>query len=517
MAGAFATYQAAPLQRRSVLKGANTLPPSPFATSGAQLTPYSTDSNLRGQTILPSDSARTTTASGQADNAYSNYANYQLPQFQTMNAYASKNSMDGIGPMTSNNVAGPDFGSARSAMMGGMPRASDYAQQAGDALGGVGGVSYSDNGATAALGKGFAYEGDTMGLRGNLVQRLSNLSAPDRVKLATEAFGQLEEGSRPQYEQAQRQVGQKAAALGRVGSGVTTNELGDLALQREKNLNLTKRGLATEAAGAQLQDQLDQAGAVSGGLSQLGGMDTGAEGLRMQRASLLKSIGDSQMSAQGQNASLGMQRASMLRQMGQDAWGQGLDVADREGSFARDTYGANVGNEERRQGVETRNVGLAQDKARFNESRDQYGYESGVNERNAGWNASKDRGTFLGQQASALGAREGQQRGFDASNRDELRGERGYQNDMANKAQSDRIAQQQFAQWLQTQNINNATGLYGAGQTGNPGGAYNAQAQNYGQQADGMFNTAGSIAQMLPYLRNRGAQSGGLPTLSMGF
>lgn len=526
--GGSMTASTAPIRRLSSTRPAAMTAPvaSPWETPGAKLQAFGPGNDLRGSSILPSDSARTTTASGQSDAAYGALANYDLPAFSSLGAYGSKNTMNGIAPQTTAPIAGPNSTAARGALTGAMPRASQLQGQAADATNGVGGVGFDGSAAEAtwkqaegALGGPFDYADDTTGLRSNLVQRLSSLQAPDRVKLATEAFDQIEEAGRPRYEQAQRAVGQKAAALGRIGSGVTTNEIGDLELARQRDLNLQKRGLATEAAGAQLSDQLDQAGAVSGGVGQLAGLDTGAEGLRQSRASQIKGIGDSRLSsasaasnAQAQNASVQLQRASQLRGLGQDAWQQGLDVSDRETNWAGADYNAAVGNENRRLDVGRDNTRLAQDQVNFTENADRFGYTSGVAERDAGFSAAKDRGNFLTGRATTLGNREGQLRNVDSNTRDEMRGERDYQGSLADKAQNDRIRMISTGEALTGQNINNATGLFGAGQGGNVGGAYTNQAGMYGDQASNGYNVAGELASYLPQLLARGR--GQLPRAS---
>lgn len=509
-------------RKPNALPGATATPTSPYATPGANLTSFGTGNDLRGTAILPTDSARTTAASTAADTAYGNYAGYQLPTFSSLSPYASKNSMDGIAPLTTTAVQGPDFTAARSALN---PSAAEgYASQAASAMGGpIGaqGVSFNGAGALAgfedaanATGGAFSYGGDTNAARAMTLQRLSQMQTPDRQKLALDTYQALADESAPQYEQTLRSVGQKAAALGRIGSGVTTNELGDVTLARERSLGNLRSQLAADAAGKALQDQIDYTGAASGVFGQFAGADQSAKGLDLQRASVLNStaqgklgVAQADTEAQGMNArnaleagSLNLQRASQLRGLGQDAWQRSVDTAGLEERAGNARYMADTANTDRQLGVDRSNVQLAQDKVNFNEGRDRYGYESGVAERNAGWSAAKDRGTFLGQQAGALGDREGQQRTVDANNRTELRGERGYQNDMANKAQSDRIAAAQFAQWLQTQGIGNATTLYGAGQGGNVGGAYGDMASNYGQQAGGLYGSAGELAQLIPYL-----------------
>jgi hypothetical protein len=87
---------------------------------------------------------------------------------------------------------------------------------------------------------------------------------PDRGELAKQAWEQEAAATEPQYQQDLRAVGEKNAALGRIGSGITTSELGDVSLQREKYLGNLQKQLATEAAGQTLQDRLNRLGAGQG-------------------------------------------------------------------------------------------------------------------------------------------------------------------------------------------------------------------------------------------------------------
>src|SRR5437763_637370 len=99
---------------------------------------------------------------------------------------------------------------------------------------------------------------DTTAARGGVSQAYGALSgAPDRIALANQAFGELSRASEPGYQTALRQVGEKASTLGRIGSGVTTTELGDLGLQRQKYRGNLQEQLATNAAGQTMSDRLN--------------------------------------------------------------------------------------------------------------------------------------------------------------------------------------------------------------------------------------------------------------------
>lgn len=525
LGGSTATGRPSRLQRTS---GPSAPAASPWAQPGAGLQSFGPGNDLRGTSILPADSQRTTTASGQADSAFGDVANYNLPAFNTLAPYQSKQTGT-IAGLSTAPVAGPNFGTARGLMGGAMPRASALSDQAASAATGVGGISFNggaaSQSATDAKGMiptGDVYQGDTGQVRKLALDRVSNLTTPDRQKLADEALSLLEEQSRPRFEVAQRQIGQKAAALGRVGSGVTTTELGDLGLQRERELSLARRGLANETAGLRLSDELDQLGATQSVFGDFAGADQAAEAAKVARARAVIDAGGLQLGvAQGEtgaqeaNARTGLQRASVLRDLGNDTWGRGMDAAGMEGTFARDTYGADVANEDRRLNVGRDNIRLAQDQRDFTEDADRFGFTSGVTERNAGWNAGLDRASFLTNRANTLSNREGALRGVDRNTRDELRGERTWQDTLANRAQDDRIQQAQFAQWLQSQNIGNASGLFGAGQTGNVGGAFNNQANFQSGQSQSGYDAAAQLAGLLPYLRNRGG-AGGAPVGATG-
>ena len=83
---------------------------------------------------------------------------------------------------------------------------------------------------------------------------------PSRGELAQQRFSQLQEVGEPAFQRRLQNVGRKASAFGRIGSGVTTSELGDVLQNRERDLDLSRRGLATEAAGLEIGDRFSQRG-----------------------------------------------------------------------------------------------------------------------------------------------------------------------------------------------------------------------------------------------------------------
>lgn len=110
-------------------------------------------------------------------------------------------------------------------------------------------------------------------------------STPDRTELAAQALQLLRERTAPQYAADQRAIGQSAAKFGRIGAGMTTNELTDLNLTRERDLDRTSRELANTAAGQTMSDRLARLGALGGLESQQFGQgQAGRDELRGERS-----------------------------------------------------------------------------------------------------------------------------------------------------------------------------------------------------------------------------------------
>jgi len=258
---------------------------------------------------------------------------------------------------------------------------TSYDQQARDALAGVQGGNINnaydqqalarlnavqggnvqnqyDTQATGALGQANVsgefspMVGET---RDMVMARLRGLGGPDRTQLAREAFDIFQQQNEPRYQQELRGVGQKAGALGRIGAGLTTNELTDAWSQRNRDLDLMQRGLINDAAGQTVQDRISNLNATLGGSQALEGQDfnrqnTNAQ-LALQRAGMLGQFGQNQFGRERSNADLGMQQAGMLGQFGQNQFGReatnadiGLNQAGMYGQFGRDEFGRGQAN-----------------------------------------------------------------------------------------------------------------------------------------------------------------------------
>lgn len=69
----------------------------------------------------------------------------------------------------------------------------------------------------------------------------------DRFGLAQDRFDQFAESTNPAYEAALRAATQRAAASGRLGSGMLTTTYGDYASNRARELDLARQGFLTDA------------------------------------------------------------------------------------------------------------------------------------------------------------------------------------------------------------------------------------------------------------------------------
>ena len=117
---------------------------------------------------------------------------------------------------------------------------------------------------------------------------LEALRGPDRSQIASDTLQRLIADTNPQYEKELQGVGQRAAALGRLGSGVTTSDLGDVAQRRQQAIASEAGRLSSEAAGLTLSDRLQQQQAAQSASSQFTGEDINRAGfdLDTRRAQL---------------------------------------------------------------------------------------------------------------------------------------------------------------------------------------------------------------------------------------
>lgn len=435
--------------------------------SYARTTKIDPANDLRSQQITPGADPRLRTTQGQVDQArdqvasFSGYTPYVAPQTndnytQEANQYRSQ----AAGAVPSGVLPATDTSGAQR-----------YLDQAGSLAGQLAGMG----------GGGVNYGADTGSVRTQLASTLAGLNGPDRSALASQAFKLMQEQAQPGRDLAFRQVGQKAAALGRIGAGMTTNDLTGLQQDITRQDNLTQRDLALQAAQQTLADRLGVAGAVQSGFGALAGADqaaadianqgnaqrigaasTGLSALRGLSGDALQLGGVARSDALG-NANLGFQRADTLSGLARDAFGQGSDL--------RSENRLDQGN------------AFDREQATFGARRQQLGDLSGL---------------------------EGQQFDQGLTNRNELRSERDYQTNAANQALQNRVDQtlledrmlgSEFNRGMDTAGLYNQLG-WGYDPTGTLGG----QAGQYQNEANQGYEGVGDwLAQ---YMAQQGRDQG---------
>ncbi len=194
--------------------------------------------------------------------------------------------------------------------------------------------------------RGFADAADPTSDAARRVRELTlrgveGLQGPDRSALAQRTFDLLRERTEPAFQRELQDVGRRAATLGRIGSGVTTSDLGDVQSQRERFLSEAQRDLALDTAGRSLEDRLGIVGAQAGigrgfaaedlgraghDLSRAGGeraLASYLEGLQRRSRGELVGERDYRTNVDLQNARLGLERAGMLSGIRGQQFGEG--------------------------------------------------------------------------------------------------------------------------------------------------------------------------------------------------
>lgn len=413
----------------AAMGGPGPLPPAPIFSPGnvnqpqtgggtPGVTSYTGTNNLIGSQINPTPSTRLQSTGGMVQNAAMTYANSQTPQFKgltpvnvsgTQNALNAANaqnqsqSVSGYQPVAGTNLAG-----ANSYMNAAAGAVNPSAQAQG--LAGMGGTG------------GFGYGGDTTGVRGQAVGQLSKMlgSAPDRASLASSALSRLRADTDAAYQGDLRAVSQKAAAMGRRGSGLTTSDLGDVAQRRNEFLDRRAMELADSAAGLTLEDERAKLAAAQGLSSELAGQDTAAGGLNL-----------GYLNAANSERGAAFDRA---RALGNDIFGRNMDLSNQSARLAGIERGDALTERDYAAGVEDRQNAITRDKAGFSRdtARDLYGLDSDQYNRARGERDTEmdfDQQQFGNRrnQFLDLAGYEGDLSGRERSDRNELRGERDYQ------------------------------------------------------------------------------------------
>ena len=443
--------------------------------------PFTATNNLIGNQIGPSSSPATQQASGFAQTAAQNYAGATPKPFTSISQ---------INPAG----AASQFATANTQAQG--QQAFGYTPVAGTQTAGTRSILGQLGGQTGAGGVGsFGYGTDTTGVRGQAVGQLNTLlnTTPDRAKLNADTYDLMQERDAPRQQLEDRRLAQQTAALGRAKSGMFNSNQTDLATQRETTRDQARRELATNAAQQSLADQQAKLGAAQGLAGDMSQWDLGSGSLN-----------------QGYNR--------MALDEAGNAFGRTLDLADREYGMARDVRSDALGERDagRTAALDRNDVLRSQSDASRRFGLDQYGlqtdaYGRDVGERDAG--VAYDQAQFGNQrnQFRDLADYEGMRRGYDASDRGELRGERDYQYGLSRDALGDRIGRYGLEQGGQQQDFENSMQGLGFGYGTNPAGAYGAAGAQAGQQASDAQTAAADL--MAQYgRRRRPAGRGAAPT-----
>ncbi len=103
-------------------------------------------------------------------------------------------------------------------------------------------------------------------------------SGPNRTQMAMTALQDFDTAGQPQLEAGYRRVGQQAAKFGRIGSGMTTNDLTGLSATYQRDRGLMARGLARDVAEGDINDRFRRVDSLSGLRGQEEGIQSNRRG-----------------------------------------------------------------------------------------------------------------------------------------------------------------------------------------------------------------------------------------------
>lgn len=398
-----------------------------------QFQQFGPGNDLRGTAIMP-----TVTSPSATTGQYGQYV--QNAAAQTANA--TLNPMQGVTPLSFDNAS--QYVTGANNMMQGLgydfSGANNLYGSASNALNSGASAASSMLGVINPLsGMGGTAQANTGRFNSELDAALTGLDGPGRGEIAANTLELLAERSRPDFEASQRAAAQRVAAQGLQGSGMVNTRMADIVSQRESDLDLARRQLANEAAALTLQDRLD----IS---DRQRGIANDRFGGEMFNAGLADSGMARQQAGSLAANNLSRQIALDVYGMGRDASGLAMDQGDRLRGQQDSLVGLGVN-----QAGFMRDTGLDLGNFTLGE------YNAGVRERDT---QRADEYDMQGNQRSNLSALSGllsnerAQDAWDANQnavlRQEARGERSYQDDMARRAQEQAIEQQIFNEMLRS-------------------------------------------------------------------
>ena len=465
--------------------------------TGGQAQPngtFSASNNLINAQFSADPSRRTQQSQRATDRAMQGMTNYQFQPFQAqgpINDTASRNAFTQANQATQSMQAAPYSPVAGTDLSG----ARNYLATAGANLG-------PSSAASGLVGPGamgsFGYQGDTMGVRGQTQAQLNNVlhTTPDRATLASNAFNRLIQESNPQFQQDLRAVGQKAAALGRVGAGMTTNDLGTVAQRRNEQLANRAAELSDNAASLALQDQQDKLNAARGVTSDFASQDTGAGSLNL-----------GYMNAANAERGAAFDRS---RALGNDTFGRALDLSNAETRMGQ--IGRQDALDERnaqRQSFLDRNDVLGQQAQGLRSmgsdlnGLDSAAWNRATSERDAGLQYDQNMFNNRRNLFNDLSANEQRNIGNDLTRAQFNRGERDYQYGLSQDATNQAINNRLMQENLLNSRFGRGQSMFNAGYSTNPINTLGSQYQSYANDAQASYGGMGDLLGNY-MLRNRG-------------
>jgi len=164
-------------------------------------------------------------------------------------------------------------------------------------------------------------------------QGLENLSgAPDRQTLARQSLENFISSTDPGYQQRLRESADRAASLGRVGSGMAADDIVRLGRGREAEIVQQSRELAGETAGRELEDRAARLAAAQGVAGQFGQEEGGQFGREAAQRGELRGERGYQGDLAQQAITNRANQVAMEATLQQQQFGQNLE----RGRFASD-------------------------------------------------------------------------------------------------------------------------------------------------------------------------------------
>lgn len=293
-------------------------------------------------------------------------------------------------------------------------------------------------------------------------QALSSLGGPNRTELARQALADFDQANEEGLRERYRTVGQRAAQFGRLGMGDTGRQAIDVGRQFEQDRMRYANELARSVAEGDISDRFRRVDVTSGLRRGESGIESGLRGEERGERDYFTGLGERNVgrAMDERDAGLFAEERNIGRQIGERNTAMGLGERNVGRAFADREYGT---------GLDERNFGRAQDERNFgvglderNQARD---FERMLQSANLG---GRDAGVDLNDRYDRFGAAGSlEDRIFDQgiSNRNEYRGERGYQTGRAQQDLENRIRQRELenAEFEQRLRQSIAQSMYGRG------------------------------------------------------